>query len=92
MKFFEHVAEQYPPELKKKKYEYWNKLRDANADFRRDNHFDDHKDELLKFQQWMLDQWGMRIGTESQGYSPYFEIVDERKYLLFELKYADRKY
>ena len=86
--FFEHIVEQYPANIKEKKYEYWTKLRNANVDYRKIHSSDNVRDEPMKFQQWMLDQWGLKIGLESQGYSPYFEIVDERKYLLFELKYS----
>jgi len=88
MNIFEHIVEQYPPEVKKKKYEYWMKLRNANADYRRQHQHDNIKEEQEGFQQWMRDQWGLEVGLESQGYTPYFQVLDERKYLLFELKYV----
>ena len=92
--FFEHVVEQYPPELKKKKYRYWRQMAQANADFResrppcRVNGIKDFSDELRAFEQWMREQWGLDVSMGQDGPSPYYTVVDEQKYLLFELKYA----
>lgn len=85
---FEHVVEQYPPEIRMNKYTYWSRLRSANADYRATHSNKDTEEEKLAFQKWMLDQWGLRVGIELEGYSPYFEILDEKKYMLFLLKYA----
>ena len=92
--FFEHVLEQYPPELKRQKYEYWTRLKQANEDFRAShtprvvNGYTDFLAEKRAFEQWMLDQWGLEVVVEQDGYSPYYRVIDERKNLLFELKYS----
>jgi hypothetical protein len=39
----------------------------------------------------MLEQWGIKVNTDPLGYTEYFDIADEHKYLLFELKYAGHK-
>jgi hypothetical protein len=69
------------------KYKYWQMLSKANADYRSDYKHESIKDELEGFRSWMRDRWGMSIGLETQGYTAHFEVVDPRKYLLFELKY-----
>lgn len=84
--FFEHVVDQYPPDIRKKKYEYWQKLRWANLDYSKET--GDATPE--GFCKWMLDRWGIEVGHESAGYSPWHRIVDEKKHLLFELKYASK--
>lgn len=92
--FFEHVVEQYPAELKKKKYEYWRMLARANEDFRAShvprvvNGLSDFLAEKAAFERWMLDQWGLEVVVEQDGYSPYYTVRDEQKYLLFCIKYA----
>ena len=92
--FFEHVVEQYPPELKRQKYEYWRMLARANEDFRSNspprvvNDLKDFNAEKRAFEQWMLDQWGLEVVVEQDGYSPYYTVVDEHKYLLFCVKYV----
>jgi hypothetical protein len=93
--FFEHVVEQYPPELKRQKYEYWTRLKRANEDFRAryvprvDNVYTDFLAEKRAFEQWMLDQWGLDVVVEQDGYSPYYTVRDEQKYLLFVLRYSE---
>jgi hypothetical protein len=92
--FFEHVVEQYPPELRQQKYQYWRMLRAANEDFRVQhvprvvNGYTDFLAEKRAFEQWMLAQWGLEVVVDQDGYSPYYRVVDQQKYLLFELKYA----
>ena len=98
---FEHVVDQYPQSLREKKYQYWRMLRAANdwadaanEDFRAShvprvvNGLSDFLAEKAAFERWMLDQWGLEVVVEQDGYSPYYTVRDEQKYLLFCLKYA----
>jgi hypothetical protein len=85
---FSHIADQYPPEIRKKKYQYWDRLVRANEDYRREHdHGEDFEGEKISFYQWMRDQWGLEIDTESADITPYYTVVDEHKYLLFIIKY-----
>ena len=92
--FFEHIVEQYPAEMKRLKFEYWRRLKRANEDFRARhtprmvNGYTDFLAEKRAFSQWMLNQWGLEVVVEQDGYSPYYTVKDEQKYLLFQLKYA----
>jgi hypothetical protein len=86
--FFEHVVDQYPPEIRKEKYEYWAMLKQANEEYRQHNEHESFEDEKICFEQWMKDRWGVIVGIESDGYSPYYTVEDENKYLLFCIKYA----
>jgi hypothetical protein len=82
--FFEHVADQYPPEIRAKKYEYWQKLRLAQHDYAKSTGNPSTDD----FCKWMQDRWGLAIEIVDGGYSPYYNIIDENKYLLFKIKYG----
>jgi hypothetical protein len=82
--FFSHVVEQYPQDLRRSKYEYWQKLRTANHDYARES--GDPSPE--GFQHWMRDRWGLTVEMIDGGWSPYYNIVDEKKYLLFKIKYG----
>lgn len=92
--FFEHVVEQYPPALRRQKYKFWARLRRANEDFRVQhvprvvNGLSDFLAEKAAFEQWMREHWGLDVVVEQDGYSPYYTVVDEQKYLMFELKYS----
>ena len=94
MNIFEHIVEQYPADLRKTKYEYWARLKRANEDFRSNkpprvmNGYTDFMAEKRAFEQWMLDQWGLEVVVEQDGYSPYYTVIDEKKYLLFLMKYG----
>lgn len=88
------MVEQYPPKLKRQKYAYWARLKQANEDFRAShrpreiNGYTDFLAEKVAFEQWMREQWGLDVVVDQDGYSPYYTVIDEHKYLLFCVKYA----
>jgi hypothetical protein len=92
---FQHVVDQYPQSLREKKYQYWRMLRRANEDFRARhvpreiNGYSDFLAEKQAFEQWMLEQWGLEVVVEQSGYSPYYTVRDEQRYLLFVLRYSE---
>jgi len=45
------------------------------------------KIEQDKFKNWLLDTYGVRLTRNHLGYQLPFEIIDEKKYLLFTLKF-----
>ena len=48
----------------------------------------DRKDSSLLFNQWMLQTFGIRIIYSNEGHlTETYEVVDEKKYLFFVLKY-----
>lgn len=79
-----YITDQYTPETQQKKYEYWYRLCRASVDYRMCH---GHGDDEISFEQWMLSNWGLKIIQRADGYTPYHEIIDENKYLLFLLKY-----
>jgi hypothetical protein len=65
------------------KYKYWQILREANREFVKKTGSSAPED----FQKWMMDRWGIEVGLESSGYSSWFRVIDEKKYLLFLMSY-----
>lgn len=88
MTLFEHIVDQYPPKLKKKKYEYWRMLKQANEDYRLNNQHNTFQEEKEQFEKWMRNHWGIIVEVEADGYTPYYTVLDEKKYLLFVIKYG----
>ena len=74
------------------KYRYWSMLRGAYQDYHRAQEGTKIRLPMQQnFISWMLEQWGIKVHTDPLGYTEYFDIADEHKYLLFELKYAGHK-
>ena len=74
------------------KYRYWSLLRRAYQDYHRAQDYIKIRLPMRQdFVSWMLEQWGVKVHTDPLGYTEYFDIADEHKYLLFELKYAGHK-
>ena len=74
------------------KYRYWSMLRGAYQDYYLSQEGTKIRLPMQQnFVSWMLEQWGIKVNTDPLGYTEYFDIADEHKYLLFELKYAGHK-
>ena len=74
------------------KYRYWSMLRGAYQDYYLAQEGPKIRLPMQQnFISWMLEQWGIKVHTDPLGYTEYFDIADEHKYLLFELKYAGHK-
>jgi hypothetical protein len=68
---------------KKKRNDYWRRLRLAMSDFK----YKDVKD--YNFKNWMLVQWGLEIELDENGsYTSNYFVIDDKKYMLFMLKYV----
>jgi len=40
------------------------------------------------FYEWVLNTYGIKMIATEEGITGQFEVVDEKKYLLFQLKYS----
>lgn len=77
-----------PPDLREKKYDHWQRLARANADYRKAHDHSDHQAELEGFLAWMQAQWGIDLDTGILGYTAYYRVVDHNKHLLFQIRYG----
>lgn len=69
-----------------KRNSYWSALRRAHAEFHK-QHQGQSEPESESFIRWMLNSCGVKVLYNGPGISGDYEIVDEKKYLLFLMKY-----
>jgi hypothetical protein len=62
--------------------QWWELLQRAELDYRATGL------PKAEFQFWLTDNWGLKIYYDYDGILPNHDVVDEKKYLLFKLKYA----
>ena len=73
--------EEWDRDRKARRWKYWAAVRKLKADF-------DKEDSSLLFNQWMLQTFGIRIIYNNEGHlTENYEVIDEKKYLFFVLKY-----
>ena len=62
---------------------FLGKVRRARDEFEGDNFYD-----VELFLAWMRETYGIDIFTTKNGLTANYKILDEQKYLLFELKFS----
>ena len=62
--------------------QWWELLQKAELDYRATGA------SKVDFQFWLTEHYGLRIYYDYDGILPNHDIVDEKKYFLFKLKYA----
>jgi len=73
------------------KYDYWQKLKLARSEYAKNTKIvaPTFEDEANGFYYFMQHEFGIKVMLDEQGnITNNFEIIDEHKYLLFELKYT----
>lgn len=63
--------------------EFLGKVRRARDLYEQDNTYD-----VDKFITWMQDEYGVKIIQNGDGLTADYEILDEQKFLLFNLKFS----
>ena len=66
------------PEFFRKRNEYWRRIRAACQD----------RPESVEPHRWLEQQWGIKAIMEHGMISDDYYIVDEKKYLMFLLKFG----
>ena len=70
-----------------KRYEYWSRLKKAYADYEYNHNGDVYETDLRSFDRWMQQHWGVAITIVDSHFGSTYQVVDEKKYMLFMLKY-----
>jgi len=78
---------QWEKENRVRRYEYWNRLKKAYADYEYNHNGDVYETDLSSFDRWMQQHWGIAITIVDSCLGSTYQIVDEKKYTLFMLKY-----
>ena len=67
------------------RWDYWKNLRLLRGEFAQENNSNDH----FVFHQWLQDNHGFRpILTIDNQYTDEFEVTDEKKFMVYILKYG----
>jgi len=73
------------PDINKRqtRWDYWNALKNVRKEYLTDNkEFD-----AYEFEDFLTEQYGIRMHLSDGKITDGFEIVDEKKYLIFLLKH-----
>lgn len=74
-------------EAKRKRNEHWHRMRKAKLEWL--NYDPDDGEDIQLFWPWLEDTYGLRAHRNSNGdITEGYEILDEKKYTLFLLKYS----
>lgn len=83
----EQKFQTWDQERKRKRDQYWSMLRKAYKDYEENTCHGYYEPTFEKFNQIMLDKYGVRVNMVAGELDSSFQIVDETKYILFLLKY-----
>jgi hypothetical protein len=70
-------------EQRKKRWDYWAALKKVRAEYMKQNKEFDAYD----FEDYLVGQYGLRMNIVGGNITDGYEIVDEKKYLIFLLKF-----
>ena len=85
---YEENFHKWETERTRKRNEYWVMLRKARLDFQADECSNSSEHSIGAFRYWMERRWGLAIELVDGNISAGYNIIDESKYLLFQMKYA----
>lgn len=73
---------------KAQRNEYWSRLRRAFNDYETGNHGPYGEPNFNTFKSFMEQRYGLRVSMTGGDISSTYEVVDEKKHMLFLLKYT----
>jgi hypothetical protein len=71
-----------------KEYDHWRTLQMAKAEYDNMRIEQGLKFELDDFTAWLEETYGVRLQKEEGMIGPRFDIVDQDKYLVYQLKFV----
>ena len=82
----EHTMQDWDREKKSRRFEHWHRLRLAKQDYY--GIYDRLTETTPEFYQHLKKQYGIKLDFDSSGsITDTYQILDEKKYMLFILKY-----
>lgn len=75
-------------ERKAKRISYWMKLKKAHKDYEENECHGYYEPNLSGFRYWMERKWGISIEVIDGNFGQEYSVVNEQKFLLFEIKYS----
>lgn len=72
---------------KQQRNQYWGALHAVRAEYRQAVG-DNAEMTSATMPHWVEQKYGLRMGLDGQGnYTPYYDIVDPKRFMLFQLQY-----
>jgi hypothetical protein len=72
-------------EKRKNRWKYWTNLKNLKLEFREETGSRDHRE----YMKWLVDKYGFRPKENIEGMlSDDYEVLDEKKFLVYILKYG----
>jgi hypothetical protein len=84
----EESFRRWDTENKAKRDEYWRRLRLAFKDYENSDHGPYGEPNFASFKYFMERRYGMRVDMTGSNIAGTYQVIDEKKYSLFLLKYA----
>lgn len=70
-------------EFRKKRWQYWEALKEVRKEYmKKSDQFD-----AYEFEDFLLENYGLKMNIVNNNITDGYEIVDEKKYVLFLLKF-----
>jgi hypothetical protein len=87
-KSFQDYDENDPEiEFRKKRWNYWESLKKIRKEYMQNNYLDGQFD-AYDFEEYVKENYGFKMNTLDGNITDKFEIVDEKKYIFFILKFG----
>lgn len=71
-------------EFLKNRYKFWDKLKQLRIEFM-ETHDEFHAEDFVE---WINEKFGIKVEMNATGITDTYEITDEKKYIVFILKYG----
>lgn len=85
---YEENFQKWEADRKRKRNEYWDMIRRAHKDYEANECHGHKADSFGGFRYWVERRWGLAIELVDGKISAEYNVVDESKFLLFQMKYA----
>lgn len=70
-------------EFRKKRWQYWEALKEVRKEYM----VNKSKFDAYEFEDFLLDNYGLKMNIVNNNITDGYEIIDQKKYVLFLLKF-----
>lgn len=75
-------------EKRKKRWDYWQALKIARKEYMRDIEALAGQFDAYEFEEWLIKNYGIKLFLTNGNITDTYEIVDEKLYIVFLLKFT----
>lgn len=83
--FQDYDDEDPQKEFRENRWNYWSNLRKLKQEF----YIETQSRDPVQYLKWLENKYGFKVGTDFEGnFTDSYKIVDEKKYIVYVLKYG----